>query len=117
MTCSCGAILDDYFDGYADVYEETVVGKTRTEHKCCECRQPIPAGTRSVCRSSCLYEGEWTTLYRCGDCSLLVASFAMQVGGCPPWGMLQEAADDHGVSLEALRGVLKRGKAAAERPQ
>lgn len=56
---------------YPRVYTERSVKRTRKEHKCCECRRPIPVG--SGCRKA---DGIWDhgakTFYWCLACDLLM---------------------------------------------
>lgn len=103
MSASCGCALRyEECDEQAAVWSEARVGATRTEHKCCECGDPIPSGSR-CCRASGLYEGKWSTWYRCVTCATLAEYVAAENKECPLWGCLSESCEYAGVSWHVFR--------------
>lgn len=94
MTCSC-QVAYEYCDEVSEVWKEGH-RTTRKVHRCYECHAEIPAGT-SVCVATSLYDGSWSTWYRCPTCSVYAEYLSMAVNECPLWGHLTGYVDDCGI--------------------
>jgi hypothetical protein len=95
-TCGCHLGYEDCDS--ALLWSEGRVTATKKPHKCYECHDEIPAGSR-CCKASWMQaRGErWTTAYRCATCAALAEYVALTNGACPLWGGLSESCDGAGV--------------------
>lgn len=67
--------------------------KTRKAHNCYDCNVEIPIGEAAGCAES-LYDGSWSSLYRCASCLMLAEMAATLAGVCAWWGGLDEAISE-----------------------
>lgn len=103
MNCGCNGTYDlDACDGPADVWNEGRINATRKEHRCGECGEMIPSGTR-CCYASWLYDGRWTTVRRCLKCSFVAEAISTITGTCPLWGGLMDYVGNNGFNVETMR--------------
>ena len=97
--CGCGTYGYDTDGGdLCTVWSEHRIHATRAAHQCCECGDAIPVGSR-CCKASGLYDGSWSTQYRCVPCAVLAEYVAEQLKTCPLWGGLSEVCFEAGVSF------------------
>jgi hypothetical protein len=96
-------------DDYSAIWREAKV-KARKEHRCEECREPIPPGMEYG-KATSLYDGRWDTLRRCAACLILAEWIATVTGYCPLWGGLDVsvgyANDEHETYDEELDEYVK----------
>lgn len=104
MSAPCGCAVYGYKDAdeYCILWREGTVSATRTEHRCVECDEVIPAGSR-CCYAASLYDGKWGTMYRCLSCATLAEYVAETKKACPLWGHLGDSAFEAGVSFSVYR--------------
>lgn len=102
-TCGCNYGYDgDYDLDPADIWEEGRVQKSRKPHRCSECGDPIPPGSR-YCYARMLAEGEWTSFARCLTCAALAELYATTTKTCPVWGWLKDSVEDAGIDWHDFR--------------
>jgi hypothetical protein len=90
---------------YEETDDECILGReksvtARKPHKCCECDAPIAVGERCDFATG-LFDGCWTSDYRCWSCAVLAELVATKTGICPFWGLLRDAAEDAGINWDA----------------
>jgi hypothetical protein len=69
----------------------------RKEHKCCECRRIIKIGEKYHFAKGC-WEGRWAQYKTCEECNGL--RHELKDGWqLPPFGYLDEAADNAGIKF------------------
>lgn len=121
-----------YNDGECSTIWEETQPKARIEHKCSECREPIPAGTRYTQIKS-LFDGHWDTFKICHKCDvwrckiaiLEIAHGCLSDYWCPvpdlfeelsqseEYRALEPTADDLAVSLVEWKGRVTAAHVAA----
>lgn len=90
MSCHCSY---GYEEGEpCDVWREGQVQRSRKPHRCCECGDVIPAGSR-YCYAFSVYDGMPNTFRRCASCATLAELYAELNKSCPLWGGLSEACE------------------------
>jgi len=95
MSCSCSYSYENHDeDSDIVIWQESRVLRTRKEHRCYECSDVIPAGSR-CCKATCLYEGSWWTAYRCVSCATYAEYISMETETCPLWGHLHDFVTDN----------------------
>lgn len=66
---------------YSAVWDERKL-RARKEHRCSECHGTIKRG-ETYTRIASLYDGRWTTIRRCEDCSVILCDLGrLTTGGC-----------------------------------
>ena len=102
MSCSCRFGYEGCYDGPSiDLWREGRVLRTRKEHRCCECSETIPRGSRA-CYVTSLQEGSWWTSYRCVSCSIYSEMISEMAELCPLWGHLGDFVTDNDLHLDGL---------------
>ena len=99
--CSCAYESECNDCEPAAVWEETRIAKTRIPHRCYECHDEIPAGSR-CCKVAALRDGRWWTGYRCISCSTYAEYISMAAKLCPLWGHLSGFVEDNELQHEGL---------------
>ena len=82
------------------VFSDTIK-KSRREHKCCECRQPIKVGEKYHLSKVC-WEGEWSEYKTCLSCDELRDELKYD-DELPPFGYLSEWAHEAGIEFHVWR--------------
>lgn len=103
MSCSC-AYETETCDETATLWVETNVRKTRKEHRCFECGDLIPIGSR-CCKASCLFDGSWDVMYRCVSCAIYAEYISMAAKMCPLWGHLRDFVSDNDLNWDRHDGL------------
>jgi len=93
MSCVCSYGYDEG-DYDCTFWRERSIGKTRKEHKCYECGDTIPVGSR-CCTAFSITSEHGSTMYRCLTCAVLAELIAELNKSCPLWGGLRETCEDN----------------------
>jgi hypothetical protein len=94
MSCSCAYEVEGDCDEIATVWEESRIQATKKEHRCYECCDVIPQGSR-CCKAVGLYDGRWLTMYRCLSCATYCEYVSLAAELCPLWGHLHDFVEDN----------------------
>lgn len=112
MSCSCAYAHEDC-DDTATIWRESRVQRSRKEHHCYECGDPIPPGSR-CCKAVSLCDGMWWTACRCVSCATYAEYISMEAKLCPLWGHLHDFVYDNELNLPTLTEWREReGRAAS----
>lgn len=92
MSNLCGMPYEEG-GGYSTLWNEKRV-RVRKEHRCCECEATIALGEQAG-KFDELYDGSWSTWYRCAACLVLAELVATLNGECPLMEGLSESVANY----------------------
>lgn len=103
MSCACAYVTEEH-DETSTIWRERELKRgTRKDHRCEECGDLIPKGSRhGICIVDSLFDGRWDRMYRCASCSTYAEYVSMAAELCPLWGHLWDFVTDNGLYLEGL---------------